>query len=118
VGEMLCWGGGGGGGGGGRGGKGGEGGGEGRGGARGARGEGRTCVRACVRACVRCTRRLACPLLPNVNFCFILRKLWRYENSSPPFEVVRCVGQSTYNFSYAVVNCASVVPKGSYEAVL
>jgi hypothetical protein len=27
-----------------------------------------TCVRACVRACVHaCTRRLTCPLLPNVN---------------------------------------------------
>jgi hypothetical protein len=68
VGEMLCLGGEGGGGGGGRGeGKGGRGGGEGEGGG-GARGAGGGAhVRADgVRAC---TRRLTCPLLPNVN-CF------------------------------------------------
>jgi hypothetical protein len=50
----------------GRGGRGGRG-----GGGRGARGEGRTlrCVRARACACVprACTRRLTCPLLPNVN---------------------------------------------------
>jgi hypothetical protein len=53
VGEMLCWG------GGGR--EEGEGGGG--GGARGAGGGAH--VRACVRAF---TRRLTCPLLPNVNY--------------------------------------------------
>jgi hypothetical protein len=83
VGEMLCLGGGEGGGRGegegGRGGRGERGGGGARGAGRGARGEGRTGVRAA------CSRRLTCPLLPNVNArqkWKVLQLVKRHTNSS------------------------------------